>query len=391
VSVSGTDKNSQECIKDGVLSGRSQIQIAVIPNVRAEEKSPRQVGEHFRRLLASGYELRADGQAKKDPSMLLRSGYTPKYEIELFGNRFFLCKQRDAHGLKAMPAYVLPATQPRRGKPRIHARVFYKDSSLVWRSPSHYINTPDEQWIGKGAMRWLNKRGIRGWFSAEETTNLPFELQAALDDVSHRGRRKQNDHRLLFLVLHNSPSDRVRPYQDFEGPRVKAMKLRANRINNNRPIAWFADENDPRSLQIEPGFEPDFRAIIDVSASRSSMYGGGIEKYRIASKNRLIQYLFVAGPQHVWMVHPQAFTVELSSYGLRTVDVIGDEDLNIPGYEFFDNAGTGEIDDQIPPGFAGPICPVDPDRADASPWNEKLPIIRSFRRAILAGHTVGKK
>jgi len=366
------------------LSRKTQIPVEIIENVVATDKTPRQVGEQFRRLLDSGHRLRAAGKAKDDPSMLLRTGYTPKYEVELFGTRFFLCNQRDAHDLKAMPAYVLPAKQAGQGKPDIHARVFYKDSSLVWRSASHYINTPHEQWIGKGALRWHNKRGMRGWFSAEETTNLPYELQSALDDVSHRGRRKQNDKRVLFLVLHNAPSHRVRPYQDFEAPRTKAMKSRANRINDGRPIAWFTDDNDPRTLQIEPGFEPDFNAVIDVSASRSSMYGGAISKYRIASKNRRIQYLFVAGPHHVWMVHPQAFTVELSTYGLRTVDVIADEDLNIPGYEFFDNAGTGEIDDQIPAGFAGPVCPVDPDRADASPWNEQLPIIRSFRRSVLA-------
>ena len=60
--------------------------------------------------------------------------------------------------------------------------------------------------------------------------------------------------------------------------------------------------------------------------------------------------------------------------------VIVDEDLLIAGYEFFDNTGSGELDDQIPPGFAGEVCPVDPDRADASPWNEHLPVIRSFRR-----------
>ncbi|MGI9202779.1 MAG: hypothetical protein ACR2Q3_02145, partial [Woeseiaceae bacterium] len=90
-------------------------------------------------------------------------------------------------------------------------------------------------------------------------------------------------------------------------------------------------------------------------------------------------------------VHPQSFTTELSSYGLRTVDVIGDEDLNIPGYEFFDNAGTGEIDDQIPAGFAGPICPIDPDRADASPWNERLPIIQAFRRLVLGTRVVSGK
>ena len=86
----------------------------------------------------------------------------------------------------------------------------------------------------------------------------------------------------------------------------------------------------------------------------------------------------------MWIVNPQALTTELSTYGLRTVDVITDEDLCIPGYEFFDNEGTGEIDSQIPPGFAGEQCPVDPDRADASPWNENMPVVKAFRRSILS-------
>ena len=90
----------------------------------------------------------------------------------------------------------------------------------------------------------------------------------------------------------------------------------------------------------------------------------------------------MAGPHHAWIVNPQAFTVDLSSYALRTVDVIADEDLCIPGYEFHDNDGSGAVDSQIPDGFAGPVCPMDPDRADASPWNERLPVIRSFRRFL---------
>lgn len=360
-----------------------RIPVETVSNVMPAEKTPRQVAGHFRRLLDSGYRLHADGQAKANPALLLRSGYTPKFEIELFGTRFFLCNQRDAEGLKVMPAYVLPAISARRREPTIYARAFYKDSSLVWRSASHYINTDDQGWIGKGAVRLQEKWGRREWYSAEETTDLPLELQAALDDVSQRGKRRQNDHRILSLVLRNAPSGRVWPYRDFEAPRELAMSVRANRINDNRSIAHFADDDDPRSLTIKSGFEPDFDSVIDVSDSRSSMYGGDIRKYRIASKNRRIQYLFVAGPDQVWLVNPQAFTTELSSYGLRTVDVVADEDLCIPGYEFFDNAGTGELDDQIPAGFAGPVCPVDPDRADASPWNERLPIVRSFRREVL--------
>jgi hypothetical protein len=355
----------------------------MVANVAAANKTPRQVSKGFRDLLASGYELRVDGRAKSDPAALLRRGYSPKYEIELFGTRFFLCNLRISHDLKLMPAYVLPAAKPGRRKRIIHARVFYKDSSLVWRVVSHYINTPDEQWIGKGAIKWHDKRGESGWSSAEETTNLPFEMQAALDEVSHRGPRGRYDENILFLIARNAPTDRLQAYHDFVAPRARAMKVAANRINNNRPVAWFTDENDPASLKIAPGFEPDFKMVIDVSTSHSKMYGGEIRKFRIASRNRRIQYLFIAGPHHVWLIHPQSLTVELSSYGLRTVDIIADDEMCIPGYEFFDNEGSGEVDDQIPSGFAGPVCPYDPDRADASPWNDRMPIVRAFRRAKL--------
>ncbi len=353
-----------------------------IPNIQPLDKTPAQVVREFHRVLKA-HELRADGAAKKDPQMLLRIGYTPKYELSLFGTRYFLGNKRDVEGMKVLPAYVLPAPQAKRDRRRIFARVFYKDSSLVWRCASHYINTPEEQWIGKGALKWVTKRGVSALVSAEETTNLPFEMQAALDDISRRGPRARHDNRILELVLRSAPIDRVRPYHDFDGPREAAMRKRANRINNNKPIAWFNDDDDPTSLEFASGFEPDFRNVVDRSNSRSTIYGGAIEKLRIASHNRQIQYLFVKGQRHVWLIHPQAFTTELSSFGVRTIDVIADEELFIPGYEFYDEDSTGEIDDQIPFGFAGPICELDPDRADASPWNDKLPVIRAFRRSQL--------
>ena len=359
----------------------SVIPQAIVKNVSVVDKSPRTVARHFHALLSAGYELRADGRAKSDPAELLTRGYTPKYEIELFGTRFFLANLRNAHDLKVMPAFIVPAGQAGRGKKRIHARVIYKDSSLVWRCASHYINTPDEQWVGKGAVKWMDRHGVRGWYSAEETTNLPYEIQAAMDEVSRRSPKSRNDPNVLFLILRNAPSDRVWPYRDFEAPREKAMSEPQNRINGNRRIAWFARPDDPRSLRIKKGFEPDFRELIDSSTSRSTFYGGNIEKFRFASRNRQIQYLFVQGPNHVWLIHPQSLTTELSSYGLRTVDVNADDDISIPGYEFYDNEGSGEIDDQIPEGYAGGVCPYDPDRADASPWNHRLPIVRAFLKA----------
>lgn len=359
---------------------RRIIEIAIIPNVTAVDRTPRQIGADFRRLLGSGTELRVDGRGKDDPEALLGQGYSPKYEIRLFGTRFFICNPREAHDLKLLPAWIVP---PARSHRRAYARVLYKDSSLVWRAASHYINTPDEQWIGKGAVRSIKKNGRIHYYSAEETTNLPFEIQQAVDDVSRRGPRPRADRRVLFLMLRNAPSDRIWPYQDFTGPRQRAMKVAANRINNSRPIAWFDTPGDPASLRIEPGFEPDFKAAVDVYPSYSKAYGGDVRKFRIASKNREIQYLYITSPFHTWIVHPQTFTTELSSYGLRTVDVMADEDIAIPGYEFADNDGSGEVDDQIPAGYAGDVCPFDPDRADASPWNHRLSIIRSFRRSKL--------
>lgn len=356
----------------------NKIPVEVRRNVVPEAHAPGKTANEFRRWLRRGYALSVDGMVRNNPMQLLRSGYTPKHEVRLFDVRVFLCNQRDAESLKVMPAYVLTEHDQ-----RIHARVFYKDSSLVWRSASHYINTHDEHWIGKGAERWIEKRGVSGWYSAEETTNLPLELQAALDEISQRSRSRRSDNRVLPWVLRNAPSDRMHPYHDFTAPRERAMGVAANQVNANKTIAWFDDEMDPTSLQFVDGFQPDFSNIIDLSQARSSMYGGPIQKYRVASENRQIQYMFVAGPKHVWIINPQPFTTEISSYGLRTVDALVDEDLCIPGYEFSDTDGSGDLDDQIPPGFAGDICPVDNSRADASPWNEKMPVIREFRRKVL--------
>ena len=326
---------------DSTVSNAKAVERRIVANAVPADMTPRAVAAEFRKLLAAGGKLNVDGTAKSDPALLLRRGYVPRFIVDLFGTRFYLCNLRHSHDLKLMPAYVQPAGQ--RGKAAVFARVFYKDSSLVWRAASHYINTAEDQWIGKGAVKWYDKRGEHGWVSAEETTNLPFEMQAALDDVSQRSARTKGDRKILFLILRNAPANRIRPYHSFESPRAKAMGVPANRINDNAPISWFEHDDDPRSLKFEPGFEPDFKAVIDVSTSQSYMYGGQIEKYRIASRNRLVQYLFVEGPKHVWLIHPQSVTTELSTFGLRTIEVNADEDMGIPGYEFADHPGFNRL------------------------------------------------
>jgi hypothetical protein len=119
--------------------------------------------------------------------------------------------------------------------------------------------------------------------------------------------------------------------------------------------------------------------VVEVTRSASRMYGGPIAKLRILSKNRRIQYQFVAGPRHVFLIPAQALTTELSSYGVRTIDVVADEDLFVPGYEYHYRE-RGVLYTQIPPGFAGAASELDPTRADASPWLERLPVVQEFRR-----------
>ena len=99
-----------------------------------------------------------------------------------------------------------------------------------------------------------------------------------------------------------------------------------------------------------------------------------------------MQYLFFASPLHVWLANPQATTTELSSYGVRTIDVAVDDDLCVPGmeYHYLESEDPPVFVSQIPEGFAGEPSPIDPWRADASAWLDRLPVVRAFRRQVLA-------
>ncbi|NNL66061.1 MAG: hypothetical protein HKP30_07465, partial [Myxococcales bacterium] len=160
--------------------------------------------------------------------------------------------------------------------------------------------------------------------------------------------------------------------------------LARNRVHGGRPIARFTRAGDPASLRFVSGYQPDFRArgILEKASARSRLYGGTLRRFRILSRNRRIQYLFMSGPRHTWIIPPQATTTELSSYGLRTIDVAVDEDLCVPGFEYH-FVEDGELHSQIPEGFAGDPSEEDPNRADASAWLERLPVIREFHRKVL--------
>lgn len=348
--------------------------------VRPLPLSPAAVERAFRDALRGGAELRPAGAARERPGALLRRPYLPRHAVELFGARFYLTDFLCEEGLDFLVAYVaLP------GARAVWPRIFYKDSSLVWRVASHVIRTNGEDWIGKGDVRWVEEGDLLHLESDEDTTNLPYELQPALDEVSRRARKLRDDD-AVCLVLRNAPRGRLEPYADFARPRREAERRGA--LNGGRPVARIARDGDPGSLRFARGFEPDFgRGPVEAWRAGSRLYGGSLTKYRVLSSNGLVQYLLVGARRHAWINPPQALTRELTSYGVRALHVPADDRVFLPGYEYHylvaDGDGPPELHSQIPAGFAGRPSAVDPGRADASPWIERLPVIREFRRRVL--------
>jgi hypothetical protein len=348
--------------------------------------SPGKVAREFRAMLDEGMQLRPAGETKKDPESLLSRGYTPRYKLELFDTTFYLTNVRQNEDIRFFVAYVVQS-RTAGGRKTAYPRIFYKDLSLIWRSASHFIRSETENWVGKGDVRAYMEDGEEIYSSAESTTDLPLEIQTALESLIRRGGKIRSDQQALALVLRRGPDDRIAPYADFSEPRRKAQSNPRNLINGNRSIARFTRSNDPSSLRFAAGFEPDFsKGLLELSTTTSKLYGGELKRYRILSRNRKVQYLFMAGPRQVWVVPPQATTTELSSFGLRTVDVVADDDLFVPGYEYHyldQSMDPPEFYSQIPKGYAGETSELDAYRADASPWLDRLPVVREFRKKVL--------
>ncbi len=354
--------------------GRREPETLLVTGVLPERLAPARVAGRFLRLIAEGARLRPAGSARRRPSLLLSPRYLPRYLIRFSAASYFLSHYRFDDSLGFFVGYVVLGE---RGGERVQAiwpRVFYKDSSLLWRVASHFLKDGDSIWIGKGDTR---SAGRGQWVtSAEETCDLPYELQFALDEVSRRGPRRRDD-AAIELVVREAPRGRIQAYADFTAPRRRAA--RRHREHGGRPVARFLRQGDPASLRFARGYEPDFaRGILERAASASAFFGGRVEKVRILSSNRRIQYLFLASPTHVWIGPPQLLSTELSTYGVRTLDVLADEDLFLPAYEYHE-----EEESQIPAGFAGAPHGEHPDRADAAAWLEALPVVRAFRAQVL--------
>jgi hypothetical protein len=101
-----------------------------------------------------------------------------------------------------------------------------------------------EVWIGKGETRWERRPDGLYEVSAEETTNLPYELQGALDAISTAGRARR-DAKALGLFLRDAPADRLTAYADFTAPRRRARA--GGEVHHGRPVARFRRRFDPTS------------------------------------------------------------------------------------------------------------------------------------------------
>ena len=359
------------------------------PSRELAPESPARVERAFRALIAAGMPLRVAGAARRHPERILKAGYAPRFRFELFGTQYFISTIRQNPELRFCVAWVVQPRRRGRGL-EAFARIFYKDLSLVWRAASHVAYDWDGSiWIGKGAVREVETKGVVMLESIESTTDLPLEIQTALEDCSRRAKRTRADAKILPQVLRQAPPSRVEPFSEFTAPRTRAAADRKRRIHGGRPIARFRRRGDPASLEFAKGFEPDFaHGIVEVNRTKSHLYHGELRRFRILSQNREIQYLFIAGPRQVWIIPPQALSTELSSFGLRTIDVVADEDLFIPGYEYHyidHEQDPPALYSQIPKGYAGEPCADDPNKADASPWLEALPVVQQFRRGVLGG------
>jgi hypothetical protein len=363
-----------------------RIPRAVVPSARRLDLGPAAVAREFRRLSDDGRRLRPAGEARANPASLLSRGYSPRHKLELFGVGFYLTDVRQNADIRFFVAYVV---MPSGGASPagIYPRLFYKDGSLLWRVASHYARSEHENWIGKGDIEvFPEPGGMEQVYSAEYTTDLPLELQDGLEEIGRMPSRVRRDFQALALVVRRCSDSRIEAFDDFTAPRRRARANPRNRVNGGRPIARFARRGDPGSLRFARGYEPDFSAgVLERSRSTSKLYQGEIERYRILSTNRLVQYLFFSGPHHVWIGYPQATTTELSSFGARTIDLRVPEELVVPGmeYHYLESQDPPVWVSQIPEGYVGETSPYDPYRADASAWLDRLPVIREFRRKLL--------
>jgi hypothetical protein len=358
-----------------------------IASIVPSRLQPKAVATELNERLKHGAELILPNGHQ--PAAVLRQ-YSPRYQLRLFDTTIYLSRVVQNESIRFFVAYV---TQDN-ALGKIFARLFYKDISLIWRCASHYAQFDNGVWIGKGAVTTVVERGMEYLESLEATTDLPLEIQTALEEFSHRLKVIPYDDVAIPIALRHAPRQRIQPYRDFLAPRAKAAKNRAQLPNRGRSVARFRRAADPTSLYFVAGFEPDLlTGVLERASLASSLYGGAVTRYRILSVNRQIQYSLVASRKHFFIASVQSISAKLSSFAVRVIDAVVDETVLLPGYDYHfldEEADPPELHSQIPKGFAGSQSRTDPSRADTSRWLNQVPMLRAFARAHRAGKLTPK-
>ena len=177
----------------------------VVPSPACAELGQKQVDREFRRLVDGGLPIRPAGTARRNPRRLLSLGYCPKHRIELFDTTYYLTNALQNYFLRFFVAYLVQG--PARAA---HPRIFYKDASLVWRAASHVGGRGGELWVGKGDVSVRDEDGDELISSREETTDLPLEIQPALETLNRIKRRVPTDFASLDLILRRGHDRRIK-------------------------------------------------------------------------------------------------------------------------------------------------------------------------------------
>jgi hypothetical protein len=154
----------------------------IVPSIEPSSQSPREVLREFMQLTGNGARIRCVGSARRNPKRLFSLGYLPRYKLELFGVTFYLCDVRQNEDVRFFPAYLVHANE-------VHARLIYKDGSLLWRCASHFAKSASEFWIGKGDLKLEVENGFYVYYSAEHTTDLPLEMQMPVEGLTQQAGR----------------------------------------------------------------------------------------------------------------------------------------------------------------------------------------------------------
>ena len=186
----GRKRLGYECASERSLArgGRRLAVITqrIVPSVLPREGPAGHAERSFRSLLEHGAKLLPAGEARRRPARLLSGGYTPKHAFDLFDTGFYVTNVRQNEDIRFFVAYVVQGAP---GRERIHPRLFYKDLSLVWRSASHFVRSENDNWVGKGELKVVVTDGVEMEVSDEATTDLPLEIQSALESLIRRVKR----------------------------------------------------------------------------------------------------------------------------------------------------------------------------------------------------------